>query len=184
MSLTQYFVAMSIDGYIADPGEELDWLHQFRGLAGKSQRYERFFAEVGAIAMGARSYEFVVGLDEPWAYGDRPTWVFTRRRLPRHQGADLRFVDAHVADVHPDLVAAAGDRNVWILGGADIASQFVRADLVDELHIGLAPVLVGSGTRLLNVNSYRPWALADTAQYGDFLTLRYVAPGRRASPSG
>ncbi|MEV4545967.1 hypothetical protein [Micromonospora echinaurantiaca] len=52
MTLTQYFVAMSIDGYIAEPAEQLDWLSQFSDLKGKRRRYERFFDQVGAIAMG------------------------------------------------------------------------------------------------------------------------------------
>ncbi|MER7331130.1 MULTISPECIES: dihydrofolate reductase family protein [unclassified Micromonospora] len=178
MTLTQYFVAMSIDGYIAEPAEQLDWLSQFSNLEGKRRRYERFFDEVGAIAMGARSYEFICRHNAPWFYGDRPTWVFTHRSLPHDDGADLRFTDADVTEVHPQLVEAAKGKNVWILGGAELASQFVRADLVDELHIGVAPVLVGSGTRLLHVKAYTPWALAETNQYGSFLALRYVAPGR------
>ncbi|MET7748114.1 hypothetical protein [Micromonospora sp. NPDC005367] len=73
MNLTQYFVAMSIDGYIAEPAEQLDWLSQFSNLEGKRRRYERFFDQVGAIAMGARSYEFIYRHNAPWFYGDRPT---------------------------------------------------------------------------------------------------------------
>jgi dihydrofolate reductase len=178
MTLTQYFVAMSIDGCIAEPAEQLDWLSQFRTLEGKRRRYERFFDGVGAIAMGARSYEFICRQDAPWPYADRPTWVFTHRELPRHDGADLRFTDADVTEVHPQLVEAAKGKNVWILGGEQLATQFVRANLVDELHIGVAPVLVGSGTRLLHAKAYTPWTLAETSQYGSFLALRYVAPGR------
>ncbi|MGK5741237.1 dihydrofolate reductase family protein [Micromonospora sp. URMC 103] len=178
MTLTQYFVAMSIDGYIAEPDEQLDWLSPFSGLEGKRRRYERFFDEVGAIAMGARSYEFVCRQDTPWLYADRPTWVFTHRALRRHPGADLRFTDEAVTDVHPRLVEAAKGKNVWVLGGPTLATQFVEADLVDELHIGVAPVLVGSGTRLLHAKAYTPWVLAETHQYGSFLALRYVAPRR------
>ncbi len=178
MTLTQYFVAMSIDGYIADRAEQLDWLYQFGELEDESGRYERFFAEVGAIAMGARSYEFILSHNAPWAYPDRPTWVFTHRQLPGHEGADLRLTDADVTEVHPQLVEAAQGKNVWILGGAHLATQFVQADLVDELRVSIAPVLVGSGTRLLHTKDYRAWRLAETDQYGDFLALRYLAPGR------
>jgi dihydrofolate reductase len=174
---TQYFVAASLDGYIADDAEQLDWLYQFSDVEGKSGRYERFFADVGAIAMGARSYEFILRHEPEWAYGDRPTWVFTRRELPRHDGADLRFTAADVREVHPQLVEAAGGRNVWILGGAQLATQFVEADLVDELWLGVVPALVGSGTRLLHAQAYAPWTLADVERYGDVLALRYVAPG-------
>ena len=168
---------MSIDGYIADPGEQLDWLYQFRSEA-KERRYQRFFDSVGAIAMGARSYEFILKQNAPWAYANRPTWVFTHRTLPRHEGADLHFTDQHVTDVHPQMVQAAQGKNVWILGGANLATQFVGADLVDELHIGIAPVLVGSGTRLLHAKMYTPWTLVSTNRYGDFLALRYVARGQ------
>jgi dihydrofolate reductase len=177
MTRTQYFAAGSLDGYIADSDGRLDWLSQFADVEGKSDHYEQFFANVGSLAMGARSYEFILGLDEPWVYGDRPTWIFSRRDLPRVDGADLRFVSGDVRLHHEAMCRAAGDRNVWLVGGGDLVAQFVTHDLLDELWLGLAPVILGGGAPLLPARSDAPWSLHEVVRLGDFLTLRYTARG-------
>jgi dihydrofolate reductase len=127
--------------------------------------------------MGARSYEFILGLDEPWVYGDRPTWVFSRRDLPRVDGADLRFVSGDVRLHHKAMCNAAAGRNVWLVGGGDLVAQFVAHDLLDELWLGLAPVILGGGAPLLPARSDAPWSLNEVVRLGDFLKLRYTAPG-------
>lgn len=177
MTRTQYFCASSLDGFIAAPGDGMGWLEQFAEVPGKSDYYDRFLAEVGALVMGARTYEFIHGLDEPWPYGDRPTWVFSRRRLPGVAGADLRFVTGEVAGRLDEIRAAAAGRNVWVVGGGHLAAQFVAEDLLDELWLGLAPVVLGSGTPVLPACSDAAWALDEVIALGGFVKLRYTAPG-------
>ena len=102
---TQYFTATSIDGYIADPDNSLDWLFQAHDDAHGEGRWDAFIGAVGAMAMGATTYEWVLEheklLDEPakWHefYGDIPAWVFTHRELPAIPDADMRFVKGEVA---------------------------------------------------------------------------------------
>src|SRR5690349_13945581 len=113
MTQTQYYVAQSLDGFIADRAHEIGWLTAFDGTPGISEHYEAFLANVGALAMGARTYEFLLQYGGPWLYGARPTWVFTHRELPAIAGADLRFCSGDAAREHPEIVAAAGDKNVW-----------------------------------------------------------------------
>jgi len=177
MTRIQYFAAGSIDGFIADSGGGLDWLSQFDGVEGKSRYYETFFADVGCLAMGSRTYQYVLDLDEPWSYGDRPTWVFTRHHLPSIDGADLRFVSGDVGLQHAAMCRAAAGRNVWLVGGGDLVAQFVSQDLLDELWLGLAPVILGGGAPLLPARSDAPWSLREMVRLGDFVKLRYTAPG-------
>ena len=98
MGKTQYYTATTLDGYIADKNNSLDWLFQVDRETGESSQYDTFFAGVGAMAMGATTYQWVLDhehlLDDPakWQawYGGTPTWVFTHRSLPAVPGADIQ----------------------------------------------------------------------------------------------
>src|SRR5512134_3593035 len=118
---TQYYTAATLDGFIAGPDHDLDWLFQF-GMEGTDD-FAAFIEAVGAVAMGASTYEWLLRhLKEPWPYG-QPAWVFSHRALPAVPGADIRFVQGDVAPVHREMLRAAGGRNVWIIGGGDLVGQ-------------------------------------------------------------
>jgi dihydrofolate reductase len=160
MPKTQYYTATSIDGFIADEQNSLDWLFEVddgdAGEAGQNP-FATFFADVGAFAMGATTYEWVLAHDAlqenplKWSdyYGDVPAWVFTHRSLPAVPGADLTFVQGDVRAVHEAMTAAAAGKNVWIVGGGELAGAFADAGLLDELILGVAPVTLGAGAPLL-----------------------------------
>ena len=109
---TQYYTATSIDGYLADEDNSLDWLFQFgdiEEIEGLKDDYPQFIDQVGAAAMGSTTYEWIVEHEnlladpEKWPYGV-PVWVFSSRELPVVDGADIRFVQGDVAPVHADMV--------------------------------------------------------------------------------
>jgi dihydrofolate reductase len=154
MPLTQYYVASTIDGFIADENDRLDWLLQF-GFDAFRESYDNFLAEVGALVMGATTYEFILGEDpDRWDYGDRPTWVLTHRDLPRISGGNITFAaEQDVAGLHEQLLAGAAGKNVWIVGGGDVAAQFADRGLIDELVVTIMPILLGSGKPLLPISS-------------------------------
>jgi dihydrofolate reductase len=140
VSLTQYYTATTLDGYIADPDNSLDWLFTRQREDDGPLNYGEFIAEVGALAMGSTTYEWLLDhefadKDPPdwkWPY-DIPCWVFTHRQLPVVPDAAIEFTSADVAAVHKEMVDAAGDRNVWIVGGGDLAGQFADLGLLDEV---------------------------------------------------
>jgi dihydrofolate reductase len=177
---TQYYTATSLDGYIADPDNSLSWLFQFGDVSGMEQEYPDFAAGVGALAMGSMTYEWIAAaegfMEEPgrWPY-EQPTWVFSSRDLPRPSGPDIRFVSGDVAPVHAEMVKAAGDRNVWIVGGGDLAGQFYDRGLLDEIIVTVAPVTLGAGAPLLPRRIITPpLRLVAARAYGDvFASLRY-----------
>jgi dihydrofolate reductase len=98
--------------------------------------------------VGATTYRIMLAHDRPWDYTGRPTWVFTHRELPVPDGADVRFVSGSPADHVDDLRAAAGDGNLWVLGGGDLASQFADAGFLDELIVTYVPAVLGTGIGL------------------------------------
>src|SRR6187402_2197574 len=112
---TQYFTATSLDGFIATEDDSLDWLFALGDLNDTS--YPAFIAQVGALAMGSATYEWMLRHSEKvaeevgsaWPY-TQPAWVFTRRRLPTIGGADIRFVQGDVRPVHGEMSRAAGGR--------------------------------------------------------------------------
>lgn len=179
---TVYYTATTLDGFIADPQDSLDWLFvQDIDQAGP-MNYEEFIAGVGAIVMGATTYEWirarVAAGQEKWAY-TMPAVVFTHRDLPPVGGADLRFVSGDVREVHAGLVEAAGGRDVWVVGGGDLAGQFADAGLLDEVVVSIAPVTLGEGRPLFP----RRYALTLTelARNGDFACARYTVAGARTT---
>lgn len=102
MSSTQYYVAQSLDGYIAERDGGLDWLLTYGdatadddtegGVSGATEGgYDRFYAQVGALAMGSGTYEWILEHADGWPYPELPSWVFTSRDLPVPAGADVRF---------------------------------------------------------------------------------------------
>jgi dihydrofolate reductase len=157
MTRTVYSTATSLDGFIADERNSLDWLFQVQSDGAEDDRFGAFLAGVGAMAMGSTTYSWVVDhehlMDEPakWQtwYEDRPTWVFTHRDLPAVPGADVRFVSGDVRPVHADMVAAAAGRDVWLVGGGELVGQFADHGLLDEVVVAIAPVTLGGGAPLL-----------------------------------
>ena len=158
---TQYDSASSLDGFIADRENSLDWLMQSGSVEGTG--YPDFIRDVGAIAMGSTTYEWLLRHEirpdsdrpKPWPY-EQPTWVFTSRSLPAIPGADIRFARGDVRPVHRAMVAAAGGKNLWIMGGGELAGQFHDHGLLDELIITVASMTLGGGARCSRVRSRRP----------------------------
>jgi dihydrofolate reductase len=179
---TQYYTATSFDGFIADEHHSLDWLFEVdRGSTGKEE-FDAFLADVGAMAMGATTYEWILEhdrlLEEPekWRgyYGDRPCWVFTHRTLPAIAGANVLFVHGDVAPVHEQMTRAAGEKNVWLVGGGDLVGQFADRHLLDEIHLGVAPVTLGRGAPLLPRRlTASQLELVDVSRHGQFARLTY-----------
>ena len=112
---TQYYTATSLDGFIATEDDSLEWLFPLGDLNDSS--YPAFISEVGALAMGSATYEWMLRnahkvaaeTGSPWPY-TQPVWIFSSRKLPITDGANIRFVNGDVRQVHADMRAAAGEQ--------------------------------------------------------------------------
>jgi len=183
MPLTRYYTATTLDGFIADPNDSLDWLFSREQDHDGPLNYAAFIAEVGALAMGSTTYEWVIEHelsgkppeDWKWPY-DLPCWVFTHRELTVVPAADVRFTSEDVASVHEQMVAAARGKNVWVVGGGDLVGQFADVGLLDEVIVYVAPVTLGAGKPLLPRSL--ELRLEETARNGDFVCSRYAVVKR------
>ncbi len=170
-----YYAAMSLDGRISGPDHDLSFLQTLDG----GNDYEVFYADVDSLIMGARTWDFMVKHGS-WPYAGKPTWIVTHaEELAEVPGAEP--VERFAGDV-AELVRLIGERGLkltWLVGGGDLAGQFLAADLLDELILTIAPALVGAGPALAD-GEFPPqrFRLAEHAQFGENgVRLRYERSG-------
>lgn len=188
---TQYYTAASLDGFIATLDDSLEWLFPLGDVDETS--YPDFIRGVGALAMGSATYEWmlrhVVGKAPEgraaWPYA-QPAWVFSTRRLDPVRGADIRFVRGDVRPVHCEMRAAAGDANIWLVGGGGLVGQFFDAGLLDELVVQVGSVTLGAGKPLLPRRIVSPPLRLTAARMvgPGFAELRYDVPRPRGTAAG
>jgi dihydrofolate reductase len=168
---TTYFTASSLDGYIVDENDSLDWLTSRAVDADGPFGYDDFFKNVGALVMGSATYEWIVrNHPGPWMY-EQPSWVMTHRPQIIAEGHAVQTFDGEAAELHPKLVSAAAGKDVWVVGGGDVAAQFVRSGLVDEMIVTYTPCSLGGGSRVLPMRS--EWTLVESGVNGDFVCARW-----------
>jgi dihydrofolate reductase len=156
LSLVRYYAAATLDGYIAESDDSIDWLTSYEGSyegADSDQGqggYEAFYEGIGALVMGSVTYEWVLAHAAGWPYSGKPAWVLSSRELPAPEGGDVdvRIVGAQVPDLIDEMLAAAGEQDLWIVGGGNVASQFAEHGLLDRVEVTLVPVVLGAGKPL------------------------------------
>ncbi|HEX4931319.1 MAG TPA: dihydrofolate reductase family protein [Gaiellaceae bacterium] len=166
-----YYAAMSLDGRISGPDHDLTFLQTLDG----GNDYEVFYADVDSLIMGALTWDFMVGHGS-WPYAGKPTWVVTHaEELAEIPGAEP--VERFAGDVSElaRLIRERGLERTWLVGGGDLAGQFLAADLIDELILTVAPALVGAGPALADGEfPPRRFKLAEHVQFGENgVRLRY-----------
>jgi dihydrofolate reductase len=179
MARTIYYTATTLDGFLADPDDSLDWLFEVPGE--QSDRFGPFMSGVGALLMGSSTYlwllehEQVLQTPSKWQewYGDRPTVVMTSRTLPEVPG--VRFASGDVRPVHASLLAAAEGKDLWAVGGGELVGQLADHGLLDELRVSVAPVTLGAGKPLLPRRlTSKDLTLTDVEADGQFVHLTYT----------
>jgi dihydrofolate reductase len=177
MTRTVFYTATTLDGFIADEHDSLAWLFKQEQDEAGPMNYDDFIKGIGAVAMGATTYQWLLDhlarSGEKWPY-ELPSWVFTHRSFDQPD-ADVRFVQGDVAAVHAEMVAAAGDQDLWVVGGGDLAAQFAEAGLLDELVVYVAPVTLGAGRPLFPRRF--DLRLAELDRNGAFVCARYDVVG-------
>lgn len=181
MTRAIFYTASTLNGFLADPEDSLEWLLRIPQDEALND-IAAFTDGIGVMVEGSSTYQWVrehedlVAHPERWQefYGDRPTFVFTRREPERVPGADIRFVQGSVLEHWSDIVSAAAGKDVWIVGGGDLAGQFADAGLLDEIVITFAPVTLPAGKPMLPRGlDHTRLVLAGVRQAGPFAELTY-----------
>jgi dihydrofolate reductase len=168
------YVASSVDGFIAGPGDAMDWLPEFDGDA---TGFHEFFAGVGAIAMGRRTYEWIGEHTTSWPYGDVPSYVLSAS-LPPGRAEHVTVTPGPVLDLAATL--RDGEGTAWLVGGGELFAAFAAAGLVDLWIVTVIPVMLGGGVPLLPTGgeAYQRLELAETFTLPGGLVQLHYRPRR------
>ena len=174
MGKTLLYLATSLDGYIAGPNDEIDWLDRYSNV---DYGFKEFLTGIGAIVMGRRSYD--IGVEQKYFsqfdFGV-PIFVVSHDEPALiNKDAVFIFVTQGIEAAHRQAQSKAGEKNVWVFGGANVAQQYLLLGLIDEINIGVTPTILGSGIRLFdNIGKRIELTLIKTKQYDkDLVELDY-----------
>ncbi|MCW8929992.1 MAG: dihydrofolate reductase family protein [Gammaproteobacteria bacterium] len=141
-----YYVASSLDGYIAKKDGDVSWLEDLE-LSMEDTGYNDFFSTVDALVMGRKTYEMIVSFGQ-WPYGDKPVWVCSGQNITAIDGCNLQSESA------PEEVYKAateiGTQHLWLVGGGSLASSFLECQLLSNISLSLMPIILGSGIKLFD----------------------------------
>ena len=147
MRKTVLYIAMSLDGFIADKNGGVAWLEELDTGQKGVESYQQFINTVDTVIMGYTTYaqittELSVG---SWPYEGKTTYIMTHRKVQDQD--DIMFVNSSLACLITDLKGQDG-KNIWICGGAELVNQMLKSDMIDRFHISVVPVILGNGIRL------------------------------------
>lgn len=139
-----YYVAASVDGFIADAEGGVGWLDEL-AIPLSETGFHEFFASVDGVIMGRKTYDQIRGFGQ-WPYGDRPTWVCTSGDVTEHAGCALQL--EHTPEEAVSAARRSGVGHLWVVGGGVLASALLERNLLTDLSLCQMPVLLGSGIPL------------------------------------
>jgi dihydrofolate reductase len=165
-----YYVAMSVDGYIATADGGVAWLEPYH----EDHGYQSFYDSIDALLMGSRTYEQVLTFGD-WPYQDKPCWVFSQRPLEASR-EDVILTDQTAEKVLGEL----GTRDLqraWLVGGAVLAASFRAVGLITEFIVSVIPTILGDGIPLFGAaGPEERLHLIESAPFKDgIVQLRYRA---------
>ena len=141
------FIAMSLDGYIADLNGSVDWLNGQRDEVENEDTYSEFVKDIDTVVMGWKTYYQVVTELSPseWVYSDFISYVITHKE--RTSTDKIRFIHESPSNLVRRLKEEDG-KDIWICCGASIVQQLMQDGLIDKFYISIIPTILGSGVRL------------------------------------
>ena len=158
-----YYLASSLDGFIADPSGGVDWLDEVDIDAADSS-YTEFYATVDGLMMGRATYDFIFDYGS-WPYEDKPSWVITSRPIEPLAGCNLQT--ANDIDQAWRDAESAGIEHLWIIGGGKLVRSLIQKNLLSHIQVTIMPVVLGNGIPLV-----------DSLPEPRFLTQERTLPGR------
>lgn len=168
------FIAMSLDGYIADSNGGVDWLNGQDRNAENADTYSMFIKDVDTVVMGWNTYHQIVTelSPEEWVYADLTSCVITHREVPSTE--KILFTKKDPCDMVRELKREQG-KGIWICGGAKLVGQLIKEDLIDEYYISVIPTILGDGIRLFGtVEKEIKLKLVRTQTYNGITDLIYT----------
>ncbi len=143
------FIATSLDGYIASENGNIDWLYGHDKQSNDMGTYEQFIKNVDTVILGYNTYSQIVTELSPdvWAYAGMQSYVLTHRENLQPASSEIEFCNKSAAELVRELKAKNG-KDIFICGGAKVANDLHRENLIDIYDISIIPTILGGGIRL------------------------------------
>lgn len=162
---TVLYIAMSLDGYIAKPDGNLDWLTTVPNPSEGDYGYEDLISKVGTIVMGRRTYKEVIGFGVEWPYPEQETYVVTFNHQLKIESPNTYVLTGDIANFI-DRKKQSADKDIWLVGGGQLVTHFINADLIDNMIITIIPKTIGEGIPLFtDLVKETSWQLLETKSY-------------------
>lgn len=168
------FIAMSLDGFIADNNGGVDWLNGQGKDIENIDVYSEFVKDIDTVVMGWNTYHQVATELSPndWVYKDFTTYVFTHKK--EKSSEQIHFTSENPVSLLKQLKVKDG-KGIWICGGANIVQQLINEDMIDEYFISVIPTILGGGIRLFeNTEQEIKLKLLKTQTYNGITDLVYI----------
>ncbi len=166
------YIAVSLDGYIADSNGGVEWLDSYNNEIPISE-FQTFYESIDTVLLGFDTYHQIVTELSPnkWPYEDKISYVFTSKKLDSTN--NIKFINAPIEDYVKDLKTREG-KNIWLCGGAAISNALIRSDLVDTFDLTIIPLILGRGIRLFDERNIRKnLRLVNFKKYKDIIRVIY-----------
>lgn len=139
-----YYVASSLDGFIAKEDGDVSWLEEL-DISLEDTGYDAFYSTVDALVMGRKTYEMIVSFGR-WPYGNKPVWVCTSSEITATKGCNLQV--GNTPETVTQSASKLNIKHLWLVGGGSLASSFLKNNILTDISISLMPIVLGSGIRL------------------------------------
>lgn len=167
-----YYVASSIDGYIAKENGDVSWLDEL-GIPMEETGYNEFFTTVDALVMGSNTYDIICKFGT-WPYENKPTWVCTKGELKPIKGANLQKANSPEGTI--DEANKLKVNHLWLVGGGILAAYFLKHNFLTNISLTQMPIVLGGGISLFSsLDDTKRIQLKDCKNIsGNFLQMEYT----------
>ncbi len=167
------YIAMSLDGYIADSNGSVDWLVGDGSEPESMGSYHDFYSSIDTVVLGYKTYQQIVTELSPnnWVYADKQSYVITHNSIENTD--NIIFTDSDLTKLLADIRKNDGG-NIWLCGGASLVTMALQQGLIDEYNITIIPTILGAGTNLFDNISLQKLKLISTMQYNGIVDLKYT----------
>jgi len=148
MPRIKLYIATSLDGFIARENGNIDWLTKYENNPETDYGYSEFYASIGKVLMGRKTYEQVLGFGE-WPYREKKSYIFTRQKEPMRRENNVEFVSEDIGEFVRQLKGNT-EEDIWLVGGSQIIKVFFEENLVQDLIVFVVPIILGSGISLFD----------------------------------
>lgn len=163
MKKIKVYIAASLDGYIARPDGELDWLLKYPMPTGTEYGYKDLMDSIDMVIIGGRTYREMLCMDIVWPYKDKKTYVVSHHSMETKE--NIEFITTNIIEKITDLRNEQG-KDIWLVGGGELITMFLNEGLIDELQICYIPIILGAGIPLFPNNPKESnWELIGNTVY-------------------